>query len=109
VRPTTLASACTLACVAATALACATNGNTGPHRSLGRLWNQYEGLADERALAIAGDPDRVWVAGMAGGHPSRLEAEQSALARCRSRRVARRLQVSCRLYASGDEIVWQGP
>jgi hypothetical protein len=64
----------------------------------------------ERALAIAGDPrgDR-WVTGASGGHPSSAEAQESALLQCRMRRVARRLQEACVLYAVGDEIVWHGP
>jgi hypothetical protein len=63
-------------------------------------------MPDERALALAGDPELRWVAGASSGHASLQEAEQEALAECRRRRAQRRMQDPCRLYAVGDEIVW---
>lgn len=78
-----------------------------PHPSLARLWRSYQALPAERALAIAGDPRRQWVAGFVGGQPNRDDAERIALTKCHQRRTARRLQVPCHLYAVGDEIVWQ--
>lgn len=92
--------------VASVALACA-SGATERHRSLQGLWRQYLELPEERALAIAGDPERNrWVAGASSGHESPAEAEDGALAECRRRRQKRRLQAACLLYAVGDEIVW---
>src|SRR5262245_33692714 len=86
---------------------CAAGTAGAPPTELAELWRNYQALPAERALAVAGDPHRVWVAGVAGGEPTPDEAEFAALAQCRQRRAARRLQVPCRLYAVGDEIVWK--
>lgn len=95
-----------LACFAASVgLACATSGST-PHRGLEPLWRDYRALPPKRALAVAGDPDRVWVAGAAGGRASESEARSAALDECLERRLARRMQAPCRIYAVGDRIVW---
>jgi hypothetical protein len=48
------------------------------------------------------------VTGASGGHATREQAEAEALAQCRLRRAARRLQAACVLYAVQDEIVWRG-
>jgi hypothetical protein len=74
-----------------------------------KIWREYLDLPVERALALAGDPDSVWVAGAAGARATREEAEQSALATCEVRRKDRRMQAPCRLYAVGDEVVWRTP
>jgi len=90
-------------------LACATAEPRAPHAGIARLWRDYRTLPPERALALAGDPDGLWVGAAGGGGSSRVEAEQKALSACRKQRAARRLQAPCRLYASGDEVVWEGP
>lgn len=79
-----------------------------PHGGVARskLWKQFSALAGERALALSGDPERVWIGAAVGGQASREDAEQAALEACRRRRIAGRLQTPCRLYAVGDEIVW---
>jgi hypothetical protein len=64
-------------------------------------------MPPERALALAGDPGRRWVGAAAGGHASQIEAEESAVAECKRRRAARRMRAPCRLYATGDEFVWE--
>ncbi len=86
--------------------ACATGSGEKPHPGISSLWRGYVKMLPERALAIAGNPEQRWVGAAGGGHASRLEAEASALAACRRRRTARRMQAPCRLYASGSEIVW---
>jgi hypothetical protein len=48
------------------------------------------------------------VTGASGGHATREQAEAEALAQCRLRRAARRMQAACVLYAVQDEIVWGG-
>ncbi|HKA14268.1 MAG TPA: hypothetical protein VKH41_04560 [Myxococcota bacterium] len=74
------------------------------------MWRDYRALPNERALAVAGDLRRgVWVAGSAGGEPTRDSAEQAALQECRERRLRQRAQAQCQIYAIGDEIVWPGP
>ena len=88
------------------AAACAAPPRSRPHPGIASIWSGYVEMEDERALALAGDPDRVWVGAVSGGHTTRREAEASVLAKCRQRRAARRLQEPCRLYATGAEIVW---
>jgi hypothetical protein len=94
--------------MAAFGVACASEGPK-PHPRLVEAWQGYQELPAERALAIAGDPrTNRWVTGASGGHPTSLEAQESALAHCAVRRGARRLQEACVLYAVGDAIVWRG-
>jgi hypothetical protein len=96
-----------LACAALLSLACASEGSRAPHPGIAELWRDYRAMPHQRALVLAGDPDRVWVGGASGGHASRSEAKESALAECMQRRAQRRLQAPCRVYAVGDEIVWE--
>ncbi len=95
-----------LACAALLPPACAMGSRSEPHPGIASLWRDFLEMAPERALALAGDPDRRWVGAAAAGRASQIEAEQSALAECRWRRAARRMRAPCRLYATGDEIVW---
>jgi hypothetical protein len=95
-----------LCMVTAALLSCSTPGGPRPHQGVASLWRSYADMPAARALAIAGDPDRVWVGGASGGHESQQEAEENAMAECRKRRSARRMQAPCRLYASGSTIVW---
>lgn len=99
---------CVLALVAA---ACTSGpyGRTPDHALAGsRMWTQYSGLQDARAIAVAGDPARTWVAGMTGGQPTMEDARREALAACAGQRARRRMQSKCLLYAEGDLIVWRG-
>lgn len=98
-----------IATSAALLAACATGPTPGHRSQLTRLWAQYEQLSPQRALAVAGDPELVWVGAATGGHESREAAERAALAECQRRRVKSRMQVPCRLYAVGDEVVWRRP
>ena len=96
-----------LVCAALLPAACAApEMRVEPHAGIASLWREFLGMPPERALAIAGNPAGRWVGAASGGHRSQLEAEQSALAECRARRAARRMQVACRLYATGEAIVW---
>ena len=76
-----------------------------PYPDLRGLWVRFLELPDERALAIAGDGRVRWIGEISGGHPSRAEAEQSALAACNEKRLRRRMRAACRVYAVGDEVV----
>lgn len=87
-------------------LACA-GERVPPHRGIDLLWGDYVEMPEARALAVAGDPNHLWVGAAAGGAASQSDAEREALERCQRRRVARRMQAPCLLYASGDEIVWK--
>ena len=95
-----------LTSVALLSAACAAPLRSAPHPGIDSLWSSYLEMGEERALALAGEPDRIWVGAASGGHASRREAEESVLAKCWQRRAARRLQDPCRLYATGGEIVW---
>lgn len=95
-----------LACAALLAPGCASESRRAPHPAIASLWREYLELPPARALALAGDLDRLWVGAVAGGQASQIDAEQSALAECRRRRLARRMRAPCRLYATGGEIVW---
>lgn len=77
-----------------------------PHRGLESLWRQFQQLQPARALALAGDPERIWVAGAAGGQETEAEARALALKECGARRHERRILAPCRIYAVGSEIVW---
>jgi len=89
-------------------LACVSDG-ASPHPDLASVWRDYQALPAQRALALAGDPERDrWVTGASGGHATHETAEAEALAQCRIRRAARRMRAACVLYAVGDEIVWLG-
>ncbi|MBW2229944.1 MAG: hypothetical protein JRG92_17540 [Deltaproteobacteria bacterium] len=70
-----------------------------------RLWNEYEELSPKRAIAIAGDPYRLWLAGMSGGHATQAEANQAALDSCMKQRAKNRQQIPCRLYAEEDRLL----
>ncbi len=69
------------------------------------IWNEYLGMPEHRALAIAGDPSGVWVAGATGGHPSRGAASDAALAECERRRLARGVKDRCTLFAVGNRRI----
>jgi hypothetical protein len=89
-------------------LACARSPSP-PHRELAPIWRDYRALPAERALAVAGElRNDSWVAGASGGHALRGEAEAEALRECRKRRLQRRMQAPCLVYAVGDEVVWPG-
>ena len=83
-------------------------GSTGDHPlATSQVWTQYRALDDRRALAVAGDPTRAWVAGMAGGLPTAVDARREALSACAKQRARRRMQSQCLIYADGMRIVWQ--
>jgi hypothetical protein len=86
------------------------SGRDGRSHPLERteLWHRYRELAPQRALAIAGDPESVWVGGTAAGLSSAEEAEAQALAVCRRQRARRRMQAPCVLYAIGNEVTVEG-
>ena len=92
--------------VALALLACASE--RVPDREFDTLWRAYRSLPDERSLAIARElGGNLWVAGMAGGQPTLEAAETEALAACQKQRSRKRLQVPCRLYAVGDDVLWR--
>ena len=89
-----------------TAGACAYPPSEEPHKGVRPMWRQFETLPTMRSMAISGDPDGVWVGAAVGDEPSQRAADIAALTECRRRRTIARLQTRCRVYARGDEIVW---
>ena len=72
---------------------CATLPEAKLHNGLKAYWAEYEQLPRVKAMAVAGDPDRAWVAGSAGGASGWEEAEQLAMEECNKRRHARRMTI----------------
>ena len=96
--------ACT-AGLATLAVSCATT-RTEPHPKMESMWRDYGEMPDQRALAIAGDPEGRWVGAATGGHSTLAKAEAGALEQCEERRARRRLPGPCRVYARGAKIIW---
>jgi hypothetical protein len=92
----------TLACIAS----CAGPKNDGPHIGVRDMWRRFEALPNERSMAISGNPDAHWVGAAVGDFATQYEADVAALAQCKRRRTIARLQARCRIYARGDEVVW---
>ena len=90
-------------CLGVALLGC--SGVSGLPRGFDKLWNEYREMPDERAMAIAGDPEHLWVAGATGGHRTREAALEAALAECERRRLVRRVVSLCRLYAVGERKI----
>jgi hypothetical protein len=85
-------------------------GPPRPDPALSEVWAEYEKLPSQRALAVAGVLRQGrWVMGASGGHVTAAAAAESALRECRSRRAEQRTPAACRIYALGDEIVWEAP
>jgi hypothetical protein len=103
--------ALTLAACALSILWIGCSGTAGPQpdEGLARFWSDYSRLPGLKAMALAGNPDYVWVAGAVGGEDSWEEAESAAMKECNHRRHVRRMVDPCRIYARGREIVWAGP
>jgi len=85
---------------------CRSGPRIPPHPGVDAMWRQYAKLPPKRALAIAGDPNHIWVGAAAGGAEQQVDASDVALEECRRKRTARRMQAPCMLYAVGDEILW---
>ncbi|MGE4606245.1 MAG: hypothetical protein AAEJ52_05850 [Myxococcota bacterium] len=88
---------------------CASQPAAEPHSGLEKRWGRYLSMPRQRAFAIAGDPDGIWVGSVVGGHRSPAEAERAALQDCERSRARRNIPGACVLYAVGHEIVWEKP
>jgi len=65
-------------------------------------WMRYVRLTPQKAMAVAGDVSSVYVTGYAFGYDSEREAANAALAACEARRVDRRIEAPCQMFAIGD-------
>jgi len=68
-------------------------------------WKNYQRLRPLKALAVTGDLNGVYVSGFAFAYPVQSLANDEALENCEERRVDRRIEIECRLYAIGDDRV----
>lgn len=100
------AEAVAVAALAAALCACASAPAAEPHAGVSKQWGKFLSMPHQRAFALAGDPDGVWVGATVGGYRSPMEAEREALKQCEQRRAQRKLASECRLYATSHQIVW---
>ena len=63
---------------------------------------QYARLQPNKAIAVAGDFDTIYVSGYAFGYADEAAAVEAAMAACEARRIDRRVTAPCRTYAVGD-------
>ncbi len=67
-------------------------------------WTRYLDFESHKALAVAGDPDGHFTSGFAFAQASRQKAVQAAMKACAKRRLDRRIEDDCRLYAVENEV-----
>jgi hypothetical protein len=72
-------------------------------------WSTYKRLRPSKALAVAGDLNGAYVSGFAYAYPMQSLANEEALERCEERRVDRRIERACYLYAAGDDRIEENP
>lgn len=68
-------------------------------------WGTYTKLPGRKSLAVAGDPDGIYVSGVAYDHRHEETAIEAALRYCEERRADRNIEPPCRTYAIGNERV----
>jgi hypothetical protein len=68
-------------------------------------WKNYQHLGSMKAIAVAGDLNGVYVSGFAFAYPMQMLANDEALENCEERRVDRRIEGECRLYAIDNDRV----
>lgn len=98
----------TTACAAAAAAtlclgACAAAPTLGiklpAHTRFESEWRIYEKLPEYKSLAVAGDRDGIYAAGVAYDHRHRESAVEAALRYCEERRSDRRIDAPCETVA----------
>ncbi len=69
---------------------------------------RYREMAPRKAMAVAGDVGGSYVIGYSHAYPTTDMAIESALEFCEQRRVDRRIESECRIYADDDEVESEG-
>jgi len=68
-------------------------------------WNNYRLLKSRKAIAVAGNLNGVYVSGYAYAYPVQALANAEAIENCEERRLDRRIESECRLYAVEGERI----
>ncbi len=71
-----------------------------------RFFEEYSGKTDKKALALAHDSNRREAWGYGFGYSSQAQANDRALLECRNRLAEYRVNADCKLYAIGNDVVW---
>ena len=66
---------------------------------------RYAKLPAQKSMAIAGDPQGIYVSGYAYDYPTKEVAVQEALRYCELRREDRGVEATCRTYAIDDKFL----
>ncbi len=70
------------------------------------FFQEYSSKTDKKALALAHDSNRREAWGYGFGYSSQTQANDRALLECRNRLAEYRVNADCKLYAIGNDIVW---
>ena len=71
-------------------------------------FKRYREMALRKAMAVAGDVGGRYVIGYSHAYPTTDMAIEGALEFCEQRRVDRRIESECRIYAVDDEVESEG-
>ena len=71
-----------------------------------RFFEEYSAKKDKKALALAHDSNRREAWGYGFGYSSQTQANDRALLECRNRLAEYRVNADCKLYAIGNDVVW---
>jgi hypothetical protein len=72
-----------------------------------REFERYLSLPNQKAMAIAGDPNLRWVCGYGYASASKGLAQDAALEQCNTRKRSLGPDASCVIYAIGNDVVWK--
>ncbi|MEI6707845.1 MAG: hypothetical protein WCK96_12000 [Methylococcales bacterium] len=70
------------------------------------FFQEYSSKTDKKALALAHDSNRREAWGYGFGYSSQAQANDRALLECRNRLAEYRVNADCKLYAIGNDVVW---
>jgi hypothetical protein len=73
-----------------------------------KAFQEYAAKSGKKAMALALDSDGRSAYVGAYGYATQPAANEEALSECMRLRVQSGVQQNCRMYAVGDEVVWQG-
>ena len=90
--------------------ACASRGLEGAAGlRFEEVLRRYRDYEPRKALALAMDQNGRWAYGASEALLTAGSAEKKALDQCRKTAAAVGVAAECRIYASGDQIAWEGP